>query len=90
VTPRPVFASFIDKQSQSRGGVEILEGFPRPVGAVVNPSLVFHRFHQRRHFLWLRWPARTLPLRGRCSPHYAWATIHQIDCSVSYYRDSGT
>jgi hypothetical protein len=33
-----------------------------PVGAVVNLHLVFHRFHQRRHSLWLGWPARTLPV----------------------------
>ena len=36
----------------SRGSVEILEGFPRPVGAVVNLLLVFHRFHQCRHSPW--------------------------------------
>ena len=42
---------FIEKQSPRRGSVEILEGFPRPVGAVVNLHLVFHRFHQRRHSL---------------------------------------
>jgi hypothetical protein len=29
---------------------------------VVNLPLVFHRFHQRRHFRGLRWPARTLPV----------------------------
>jgi hypothetical protein len=46
-----VFRSyFVDKSSLSRGCVEILEGFPRPVGgAVVNLHLVLHGFHQRRH-----------------------------------------
>ena len=39
-----------DKQSSSRGSVGIPEGFPRPVEAVGNLLLVFHRFHQRRHF----------------------------------------
>src|ERR1700735_4776359 len=47
-----VFGSyFIENPSPRRGSVEILEGFPRPVGAVVNLHLVFHRFHQRRHSL---------------------------------------
>ena len=45
----PFWFRFIDEQSPSRGSVEILEGFPRPVGAVVNLPLVFHRFHQCRH-----------------------------------------
>src|SRR5580704_5072477 len=57
-----MFVHFIEEQSLSRGSVEILEGFPRPVGAVVNLLLVFHRFHQRRHSQWLCSPARTLPV----------------------------
>ncbi|MDX6461717.1 MAG: hypothetical protein QOH35_3445 [Acidobacteriaceae bacterium] len=43
---------FIDEQVVRCGSAEILEGFPRPVGAVVNLLLVFHGFHQRHHFLW--------------------------------------
>jgi hypothetical protein len=41
---------FMYNQPPCRGSVGIPKGFPRPVGAVVNRSLVFHRFHQRRHF----------------------------------------
>ncbi len=66
--------------------MEILKGFPRPVGAVVNLHLVFHRFHQRRHFLWLRWPAQTLLVsdivtRNAASAGYTPAPrTHRFDC----------
>jgi len=42
MTLRPILASFIYKQSWSRGSVGIPEGFPRPVGAVVNQLLAFN------------------------------------------------
>ena len=53
--------------------MEILEGFPRPVGAVGNLPLVFHRFHQRRHFLELRSPAQTLPVSDNVMLNAAFA-----------------
>jgi len=41
---------YISLSSRRAAGVwNIPKGFPRPVGAVVNRSLVFHRFHQCRH-----------------------------------------
>jgi hypothetical protein len=64
---------FIDKQSPSRGSVEILKGFPRPVGAVGNLPLVFHRSHQRRHFLRPRFPAQTLPVSDNVMLNAAFA-----------------
>ena len=73
VTLRPVSFRFMDERSLSRGSVEILEGFPRPVGAVVNLPLVFHRFHQCRHSSWLCWPARTLPVSDIVAQNAAFA-----------------
>src|ERR1700733_8280646 len=49
-------------QPPCRGSVVIPKGFPRPVGTVVNRSLVFHRFHQRRHFRGPGCFARILPV----------------------------
>src|SRR5271154_7079938 len=88
------FCFVIYKPSSSRGSVEILEGFPRPVGAVVNQLLVFHRFHQRRHFPWLCWPARTLPVldivaRNAASAGYMSAPgTHRFDCARLLDPDS--
>jgi hypothetical protein len=54
---------YISLSSRRAAGVwNIPKGFPRPVGAVVNRSLVFHRFHQCRHFREPSWPARILPV----------------------------
>jgi hypothetical protein len=39
------FVSLISSR-RAAGVWNIPKGFPRPVGAVVNRSLVFHRFHQ--------------------------------------------
>src|SRR5271163_2661258 len=68
-----MFVHFIEKRSLSRGSVGIPKGFPRPVGAVVNLLLVFHRFHQCRHFLWLCWPAQTLPVLDILAQNAAFA-----------------
>ena len=75
-----------DKQSSSRGSVGIPEGFPRPVGAVVNRSLVYHRFHQCRHFREPSWPARILPVLDIVTQSAAFAGCtpvpgtHRFDC----------
>src|SRR5579871_1890440 len=69
-TNRPVFG-FRFEPTLSRGCVVIPKGFPRPVGAVVNRSLVFHRFHQCRHFRELRKLARTPLVLGIVTPNAA-------------------
>src|ERR1700735_3782928 len=55
------FALFFRGRSVGRPGAQAL-GFPRPVETVVNRSVVFSRFHQRRHSFPLGRGARTPPV----------------------------
>ena len=86
---------YISLSSRRAAGVwNIPKGFPRPVGAVVNRSLVFHRFHQCRHFREPSWPARILPVldivtrNAICAGCTPAPETHRCGCARLLYRDS--